>query len=152
MPCDEDVIFCPFRYPIKVIELTEAFSSVERSLAVIVAYAIFFRLIAFMFVRYRIKNKHWYWIKIALINLNLITFFNICVTSHVYLSNCFVNVNEWYFKFLELEMFFSKLESQLLYVRLHHDLFSLRHNYSLGDFILQTQTFSQGMCTFIMHL
>jgi hypothetical protein len=56
IPCEENVIYCPFSHPMKILEITEAFVSIERVLMVLVAYAVFSRLITFGFVRYRLKN------------------------------------------------------------------------------------------------
>lgn len=50
-----DAIFCPYSYPDKLLRDFEANVSIERVMAVLIAYAIFSRLLAFIFLKYRLK-------------------------------------------------------------------------------------------------
>ena len=55
IPCDDDVMYCPFNQPNKILELTEAFISIKKVLAVLLAYAIFFRIVTWIFIKIRLK-------------------------------------------------------------------------------------------------
>lgn len=54
MRCDAD--YCHYGYPDKVLKDFEAQVSFERVLLVLLAYAVFSRLIAFIFIKYRLKS------------------------------------------------------------------------------------------------
>lgn len=51
-----DALYCHYSYPSKVLQEVEASVSVERSLMVLVAYAVFSRVITFIFIKYRLKS------------------------------------------------------------------------------------------------
>lgn len=55
MPCN-DIIYCHYSYPSKLLKEVEAFVSVERALAVLVAYAVVSRVITFLCIKFRLKN------------------------------------------------------------------------------------------------
>lgn len=53
--CDK-AMYCHYSYPDKLLRDFEGHVSLERVLTVLVAYAIVSRIIAFVFVKYRLKN------------------------------------------------------------------------------------------------